>query len=411
MRASTVTLCMAGIALSVMIPTQYMFVSLFQKKQSVYRRDIIQGDSNFEKSQNKTVGIMAQFAELPRSTPAFSNPCGKLSCVHINKGILVSSHPVDSNLSSVGTSTEAKRRKAQLNQHFFINIVLACDYNGLGYLITVIQSVVSTSKQRERLHFVIVLVHVPREPFAGVMQHCFPHLSHRIIVWDPPDYLKNITIRDSSRSDLSNVANYARFHVAELAPDLEKVLYLDNDILLLSPVEDLFNTDLGGFTAAMVGRYCGSQQFYSSIFGKTPHFNKTHPIVQDVILTKKKHCLPNAGVLLMNLTIWRDVKGPHHVEMLIERNRKENIFSLGSQPPLMLVLRNTFLVLDPRWNADPHWNTGTVQVQPGLIHWRGTEKPWAVTDKLKKRDLQITCFFVQVFPSVKTHAIAIGLVP
>lgn len=60
------------------------------------------------------------------------------------------------------------------------------------------------------------------------------------------------------------------------------------------------------------------------------NYNITHPLVKKVFGGHYNHqCHPNAGVMLVNLTLYKEKKILAQVEELIKLNNKEFIYKLG----------------------------------------------------------------------------------
>lgn len=85
-------------------------------------------------------------------------------------------------------------------------------------------------------------------------------------------------------------ANFFRFKICSLFPKVEKILYLDCDLVVLKNLKPLFETDLSGYWMAMVPDYFSSKIAMERNFSERPYYN--------------------SGVLLFNLTECRK----HNVE-------------------------------------------------------------------------------------------------
>lgn len=86
-------------------------------------------------------------------------------------------------------------------------------------------------------------------------------------------------VRKSTRQDLAAAPNYARFYISALFPRLLRFIYLDNDVIAVQPLDDLWRTSLGSHLVGMV-HDCGSW-FYDHVV-KHDNYNLSHPAVRDV---------------------------------------------------------------------------------------------------------------------------------
>lgn len=108
-------------------------------------------------------------------------------------------------------------------------------------------------------------------------------------------------VRKTTRQDLAAAPNYARFYISALFPRLRRFIYLDNDVIAVQPLDDLWHTSLGPHLLGMV-HDCGSW-FYDHVVTHD-NYNLSHPAVEEVFgggddaaallnySCRKKHCTP-----------------------------------------------------------------------------------------------------------------------
>ena len=154
-----------------------------------------------------------------------------------------------------------------------------------------------------------------------------------------------------------NKTTYYRILLPDLL-DVDKVLYLDADMLVLGDIQPLWETSLSGMPlAAVIDSSLTQQKRWK------------------VLNTTKAHYF-NAGLLLMDLTCWR------------EKKLKERVFSFSSssvdleyndQDLLNLALNEQVMLLDENWNLQSyHYYQGGKGV-PHIVHFTGVEKPWHIS--------------------------------
>jgi len=160
-------------------------------------------------------------------------------------------------------------------------------------------------------------------------------------------------------------AAYLRLAAAELLSH-DRILYLDSDLLIRAPLQQLFAIDLGEHLVA------GVPEFSAELMEQTPGLNWLGLPPGDVYL--------NAGVVLMDLDgLRRERFSQRALEMQESAGSK---FRFADQCLLNAALVGRKAELDPRWNirgyALPasafHYllTTGT----RGIFHFNGPQKPW-----------------------------------
>jgi lipopolysaccharide biosynthesis glycosyltransferase len=160
--------------------------------------------------------------------------------------------------------------------------------------------------------------------------------------------------------------------LADLLPDVDRVLFLDPDVLVLDDVAELWNTDLKGKTIAAVTDQaigvCGSSRGVKNC--------RAREIPDDAAYF-------NAGVMLIDLARWRELDVSRRVGIYIEDQKGATDFF--HQEGLNAILWNDWIQLDARWNliaslTDRRYSSPLrVDIDnPGIVHFAGRIKPWRV---------------------------------
>jgi len=58
------------------------------------------------------------------------------------------------------------------------------------------------------------------------------------------------------------------------------------------------------------------------------------------------------------------------------RNREDEIYKYGSQPPLALTFKEDFEHLPENWNVKTQAATEEEVMDACILHWAGASKPW-----------------------------------
>ena len=171
----------------------------------------------------------------------------------------------------------------------------------------------------------------------------------------------------------SSLATYYRLYLTKILPaDMDKVIYLDGDILVVDKLVDLWNTSIENYAIGAVP---------DSYNNKIEHYNRL--------------CYPqskgyfNAGVLLINLKYWRD----HHVvaQFLDYVKKHPERLKCHDQDVLNFQFQDVKLNLPLRYNVlNEYWfnvrytllsweydeEMLEAQRHPAIIHFTCIPKPW-----------------------------------
>lgn len=177
-----------------------------------------------------------------------------------------------------------------------------------------------------------------------------------------------------------NLCTYLRVFCAEVLPaDMDKVLYLDADLVVTGDLAELWRTDVQGYAVAAVPEpWCQASR---AGLGIAP----------DALYV-------NAGVLLINLRHWREHRVAERLVACIEE--KGVALRFWDQDALNLVLSGSILPLGLRWNyfaflGRRFWSRHWVELErarrsagrPAIIHYTSRDKPWLFGSVIPLRHL------------------------
>jgi lipopolysaccharide biosynthesis glycosyltransferase len=158
----------------------------------------------------------------------------------------------------------------------------------------------------------------------------------------------------------ATAAVYFRLFAPRFLPeDLDRILYLDTDLIVRHSLLELWNTDVTEYALAAV-----------------PHNADEDPLFEYLGLPKGVPCF-NSGVLLINLKYWKEHDvGANAVAFV--RDHPERI-QYWDQDALNATLIGRWLSLPTTWNYRCWWDQ-TVK-DPDIFHFAGANKPWHWTHR------------------------------
>ncbi|PKQ75062.1 glycosyl transferase [Aeromonas sobria] len=171
---------------------------------------------------------------------------------------------------------------------------------------------------------------------------------------DFPDY-KEIPISNLYNNRLNEVTYY-RFAIPEVLPNVDRVLFIDADMIAVGDISPLWSIDMGDSIVAVVSDHilgCDKKKQQERGISSGRYFN--------------------AGFILMDLGKWRENNiSQQALKLLVDNNGFEH----NDQDALNIVLQNKVLYLDEKWNAQPNNLAQKDMFVPVLVHFCGQEKPW-----------------------------------
>lgn len=245
-----------------------------------------------------------------------------------------------------------------------IHIVLAFDDNFWAPAFTVMRSICLSTHRRKDLVF--HLLHMPisdehRYDLEGVSREYGATLR-----WYP---LENSELFDFFVAELPASARwpkivYARMLMAELLPEnIERIIYLDCDMLVRQPIEKLYEMDLGGHPLGAVHD------------SPTPFIMGRRDMRQNLGIFDTADTYFNSGMLLVDLPKWRAVNVKAEVAVLAGKGWIEKLYY--DQDVLNVIFRDRWQQLPWRWNTiDAH--LAHEALQPAIVHYTRDQKPWGL---------------------------------
>ncbi|KAH7566464.1 hypothetical protein ACOSQ2_023280 [Xanthoceras sorbifolium] len=261
-----------------------------------------------------------------------------------------------------------------------VHVAMTLDTAYLRGSVAAIFSILQHSSCPQNILFHFIVSSKSTDHLHDTISHTFPYLNFQIYPFqdDPVSGL----ISTSIRSALDCPLNYARNYLANLLPPcVEKVVYLDSDLVVVDDIAMLAATPLGDHAVLAAPEYCNAN--FTSYF--TPSF-WSNPTLS-MAFAGRNACYFNTGVMVIDLERWREGDYTTKITEWMELQKRMRIYELGSLPPFLLVFAGNIAPVDHRWNQhglggdnyrglcrDLH--SGPVS----LLHWSGKGKPWVRLD-------------------------------
>ncbi|KAF8028433.1 hypothetical protein BT93_E1139 [Corymbia citriodora subsp. variegata] len=169
-----------------------------------------------------------------------------------------------------------------------------------------------------------------------------------------------------------SMLNHLRFYLPQVYPKLDKILFLDDDIVVQKDLTGLWSVDLHGKVNGAV-ETCG-ESFHR--FDKYLNFSNPHIA---------RNFDPNAcgwayGMNMFDLKEWKkkDITGIYHKWQNMNEDRV--LWKLGTLPPGLITFYKLTHPLDKSWHVlglgyNPSVDRSEID-HAAVIHYNGNMKPW-----------------------------------
>ncbi|TKY61741.1 galacturonosyltransferase 7 [Spatholobus suberectus] len=253
-----------------------------------------------------------------------------------------------------------------------VHVAITLDVEYLRGSIAAVHSILHHSLCPESIFFHLL---VSDGNLQTLVESTFPQLKFKAYYFDPNTVAHLIS--SSVRQALEQPLNYARNYLGDLLEGcVERVIYLDSDLVVVDDVAKLWGASLGP-RAIGAPEYCHANftKYFTAGFWAEPRLSGT--------FARRRACYFNTGVMVMDLARWRKEGYTRRIERWMEIQKSGRIYELGSLPPFLLVFAGHVAPLEHRWNqhglGGDNVNGSCRDLHPGpvsLLHWSGSGKPW-----------------------------------
>ncbi|XP_076967963.1 glycosyltransferase 8 domain-containing protein 2 [Tamandua tetradactyla] len=271
-----------------------------------------------------------------------------------------------------------------------IPVVVCAAAGRVGAALATVHSVHSNTAARVCFYLVGLRGTLPR--VRKWIEHSkLREINFKMVEFNPA-VLEGKISPDSPRPELLHPLNFVRFYLPLLVQHHEKVIYLDDDVIVQGDIQELYDTTLALGHAAAFSDDCSlpSAEDAGTLVGLQTtylgYLDYRKKAIKDLGISPST-CTFNPGVMVANLTEWRRQRITKQLERWMQRNVEENLYgsSLGggvATAPMLIVFHDKYSAISPRWhvkhlgwNPDARYSEHFLQ-EAKLLHWNGRHKPW-----------------------------------
>lgn len=239
-----------------------------------------------------------------------------------------------------------------------INIAYCTDSNYLEHVSVSIQSII-LNNLTEKMQFHVFLYNVQEEYIEK-----FKNTSKLITIYKIEEAEVEKYHHDFSTKHISN-STFIRLMVPKLlANKVNRLLYLDADILCFANISPIFDINIDNYICAA---------------GNDSNKKEPNPNLSRLKLNTSFYF--NAGVLFINISNWVAFNVEEKTNKILFENR---LLKYADQDALNITLQNRVLLIDSKWNYLFTWMTAKQKETffynkhnlPYFIHFTGPRKMW-----------------------------------
>ena len=177
------------------------------------------------------------------------------------------------------------------------------------------------------------------------------------------------------------ISMYFRFILPILLTNVNKLFYVDADIICIKKANDLFNIELEENIIELQNTIELLQEQLKNIIGAIPDQNDE----RNDILGLKNHVYFNSGMLVIDVNKWNEIKFLEIATKLVMNNDK--LFKFPDQDILNIILSHKVKYLDTIFNCFVDYRNCRKPMKDEnivLLHFSALPKPWNIAWPISK---------------------------
>ncbi|XP_072968277.1 probable galacturonosyltransferase 15 isoform X1 [Typha angustifolia] len=181
-----------------------------------------------------------------------------------------------------------------------------------------------------------------------------------------------------------SILNYLKIHLPEFFPKLNRVIFLDDDVVVRRDLTQLWVVDLSGSVMGAVGVQGKDNTEGSLCIEKKlgEYFNFSNPTASLQSLgLRRDQCAWSWGVNLFNLQAWRRTNITETYQYWLRKNRESELalWHMGSLPPALIAFNGQVHPIESSWHLSGlGWQEPNLELleSAAVLHFSGPGKPW-----------------------------------
>ncbi|XP_010260875.1 PREDICTED: probable galacturonosyltransferase 11 [Nelumbo nucifera] len=169
-----------------------------------------------------------------------------------------------------------------------------------------------------------------------------------------------------------SLLNHLRFYIPEIYPLLEKVVFLDDDVVVQKDLTPLFSLDLHGNVNGAIETCLETFHRYYK------YLNFSNPVISSKF--DPQACGWAFGMNVFDLIAWKKTNVTARYHYWQEQNSDRSLWKMGTLPPGLLAFYGLTEPLDRRWHVlglGYALNIDNRLIESAaVIHFNGNMKPW-----------------------------------
>lgn len=260
-----------------------------------------------------------------------------------------------------------------------IAIVAASNDVFVPYMATMICSVIINGNINNNYDFVVLQsdIGIQNQQRLQKIADLFENMSLRIV--DVTAYIEGYCFFVGNKENFTK-ESYYRLLIPELMSDYRKVLYLDGDMVALTDVAELYQTDVDGYLLASSRDLCGMIDYYNPLTDLRKYRDQS-------LKLKEPDNYFIAGMLLINIPEFRK---QYSTKYLLEfaasrewRQHDQDILNVLCEGRVKLVSASWDVMVPEFIRYLPEMRRKELEESLeniNIIHFGGDRKPWVYMD-------------------------------
>ncbi len=242
-----------------------------------------------------------------------------------------------------------------------IHIFYACDDNFIKFTMVSLASMMKNASRDRKYHIHVLHTTVQKETEQRLL--AMKDEDFEITFDDVSDYLNNLCESLPLRDYYSNTTYYRMF-IADMFPELDKVIYIDSDTIVQGDISELFDHDVSNYA---IGACHEQAMVQVDVYGTYVEKN----------LGIDRNAFFNAGILLINCERFRENRV---LEDFVRLLGVYNFRVTQDEDYLNLICRDHVLWLSQTWNTEVIGEIPYPIEEANIIHYIMVAKPWHFAD-------------------------------